>query len=337
MAISLGELATKYGCDLTGDPDVVVDSVATLENAGPNALSFLANSKLKQQLFSTKAAVVVLRAEDAPDCPVAALIIDDPYVAYARMAAAIQPLPTIMPGVHASAVVHESADIAGSAQIDAHVYIGEHTVIGENVYVGPGTVIGPDCSIGDGCRFIANVSLPRKVTIGDRGVFHPGSVIGADGFGNATTSEGWVKVPQVGGVRIGNDVEIGSNTTIDCGAIADTVIEDGVRIDNMCMIGHNVHIGAHTAMAAMTGIAGSSTIGKRCMFGGQSGAAGHLTICDDVIVSGRGMIIKDISEPGVYASHFPSENVRDWNRRVARFRRIETLYDRVEKLEKSDK
>lgn len=337
MAISLGELATKYGCDLAGDPDVVVDNVAALPDAGPSALSFLSNPKMKQQLSSTKAAVVVLRPEDATDCPVAALISDDPYATFARMAAMILPLPAIEPGVHASAVVHESAEIAASAHIDAQVFIGERTLIGENVYVGPGTVIGPDCTIGDGCRFIANVSLPRKVTIGVRGVFHPGSVIGADGFGNATTSEGWVKVPQLGGVRIGNDVEIGSNTTVDCGALGDTVIEDGVRIDNLCMIAHNVHIGAHTALASMTGIAGSTRIGRRCMFAGQSGSVGHITICDDVIVSGKGMVSKDITEPGVYASSFPAENASDWNKNVARLRRISSLYDRVGKLEKGDK
>jgi UDP-3-O-[3-hydroxymyristoyl] glucosamine N-acyltransferase len=163
---------------------------------------------------------------------------------------------------------------------------------------------------------------------------HPGAVIGADGFGNAMTPEGWVKVPQLGGVSIGNDVEIGSNSTIDCGALDDTVIADGVRIDNLCMIAHNVRIGAHTALAAMTGIAGSTEIGARCLFAGQSGAVGHISICDDVVVSGQGMVSKDINEPGVYASSFPVEPVRDWNRKVARLRRLESLFDRVTDLER---
>jgi UDP-3-O-[3-hydroxymyristoyl] glucosamine N-acyltransferase len=197
-------------------------------------------------------------------------------------------------------------------------------------------VIGPDCVVGDDCRFIANVTLPRKVQIGKRGLIHPGAVIGGDGFGNAMTDNGWVKVPQIGGVRIGDDVEIGGNTTVDCGAIGDTVIEDGVRIDNLCQIAHNAHVGAHTAMAGASGVSGSTTVGKRCMFGGQSGTVGHITLCDDVILSGRAMITKNITEPGVYASHFPSEKLSDWQKRVAKFRRIGGLYERVSKLEKSE-
>ena len=336
MPISLGELATRFGCDLDGDPDIVVNAVASLTSAGPGNISFLSNPALKQQLSSTQAAAVILRADDAADCPVASLISDNPYAIFARMAAQLHPLPVPVAGVHKSAVVDASARVAASAQIDALAFVGERTVIGENVYVGPGCVIGADCEVGDDCRFIANVTLPRAVVIGKRGIFHPGVVIGADGFGNAMTSDGWVKVPQVGGVRIGDDVEIGSNTTIDCGAIGDTVIEDGVRIDNLCMIAHNVQVGEHTAMAAMTGIAGSTVIGKRCMFAGSSGAVGHITICDDVVLGGRGTFTKDVTEPGTYASSFPSEKVGDWNRKVARFRRLDALDRRVQKLERGD-
>jgi UDP-3-O-[3-hydroxymyristoyl] glucosamine N-acyltransferase len=310
-----------------------VDHVATLPSAGRGALTYLTNSAYKGELSRTKASVVVLAPADAEDSPVATLICADPYAAYARMADVIHPAPALVPGVHPLAAVHDSAHVAGSAQIDAHVSIGERTVIGERVYIGPGTVIGSDCTIGDGCRLVANISIPRKVTIGRRGLVHPGAVIGADGFGNAMTNEGWVKVPQVGGVVIGDDVEIGANTTIDCGAIDDTVIEDGVRIDNLCMIAHNVHVGAHTAMAAGVGIAGSAKIGKRCMFAGHSGTVGHVSVCDDVVVSGKCVITKNITEPGVYASMFPAEEARSWNRRIARFRRLETLYERVGKLE----
>lgn len=334
MPIRLGDLATRFQCDLDGDPGIEITHVASLNNAGPGALSFLSNSRFKAQLSNTTAAAVIVRAADVADNPAASLVSEDPYASYARMASELHPAPAVEPGVHASAVVHESATVAPSAQIAANAFIGENTTIGENVYVGPGCVIGNDCTIGEDCRFIANVTLPRAVVTGKRCIFHPGVVIGADGFGNAMTPEGWVKVPQLGGVRIGDDVEIGTNTTIDCGALDDTVIENGVRIDNLCMIAHNVRVGAHTAMAAMTGIAGSTTIGKRCMFAGKSGAVGHVTICDDVVISGQGMVSKDVTEPGVYASSFPIENVRDWNRRVARFRRIETLYDRVSKLEK---
>ena len=336
MPSSLGELATRFGCDLSGDPDIVVSSVAALSNAGPCSLSFLSNPALKEQLSSSKAAAVVVRAEDASECPVPALISDNPYLTYARIAAHLYPKPAINAGVHKAAVVEEGAVVAASAQVEALAYISSTAVIGENVYVGPGCVIGPDCVVGDDCRFIANVSLPRAVTIGKRGLFHPGVVIGGDGFGNAMSPDGWVKLPQIGGVVIGDDVEIGCNSTVDCGAIGNTVIEDGVRIDNLCMVAHNVHVGEHTAMACMTAIAGSATIGKRCLFAGQSGSVGHITICDDAVINGRGMITKSITKPGIYASGFPSENVRDWNKKVARFRRIDTLYERVSKLEKKD-
>jgi len=333
MPISLGELATRFGCELIGDPDSVVSGVASLPNATAESLTFLASKAYKEQLSSTKAAAVVLRAEDAPDSPVAALLHDDPYACYARMAMVVCPPPAYEPGVHASAVVDATASVSASAHIAPHVVIGERSTIGDNVYVGPGTVVGPDCEIGDDCRFIANVTLARAVAIGKRGIFHPGVVLGADGFGNAMSAEGWVKVPQVGGVRIGNDVEIGANTTVDCGAIDDTVIEDGVRIDNLCMIAHNVHVGAHTAMAAMSGIAGSTTIGKRCMFAGMGGAVGHITICDDVIIGAKSFASKDITEPGTYLASFPAEPARDWTKKVGRFRRIEALQARVKKLE----
>lgn len=334
MAISLGELATRFGCDLEGDPDARIDHVAPLDDAGPGALSFLSNSQLKDQLVSTRAAAVIVREADAGDCPVAALIADDPYATYARMAAIIHPLPPLCPGIHATATVDDSSTIAASTEIAAHSYVGADCTIGANVYVGPGCVIGPGCSIGDGSRLVARVTLARDVRIGARALIHPGAVIGSDGFGNAMTPEGWLKVPQVGGVTVGNDVEIGANTTVDCGAITDTVIEDGVRIDNLCMIAHNVRIGAHTAIAAQTGIAGSAVIGKRCMFAGHSGTVGHVTVCDDVIVNGKTMVTKDITEPGAYAAAFPAENAKTWNRRVARFRRIDALLDRVSSLEK---
>ncbi len=334
MPISLGELATQFGCELIGDPDVVVSGVASLPNAGSDSLSFYSNAALKTQLSSTKAAAVILQATDAEDSPVAAIIHDDPYACYARMCAVICPPPTFDSGVHASAVVAQSSTIADSAHLAPNVVVGERTHIGDNVYVGPGTVIGPDCTIGDDCRFIANVTLARNVKIGARGLLHPGVVVGADGFGNAMTSEGWIKVPQLGGVRIGDDVEIGANTTVDCGALDDTVIEDGVRIDNLCMIGHNVHIGAHTAMAARTAIAGSTIIGKRCLFAGASGAVGHITICDDVVVGAKSYLSKDVATPGTYGASFPAVAARSWAKQLARFRRLDALIERVKKLEK---
>lgn len=334
MPISLGELATRFGCELIGDPDSIVSEIAALQNAGPESLSFLANSSYKPQLSATRAAAVILRSDDAHDCPVASLISDNPYAMYARMAAIIYPPAAFAAGAHASAVVAASARVADTAYLAAAVVVGDRSVIGENVYVGPGTVIGEDCVIGDDCRFIANVTLVKKVEIGVRGLFHPGVVIGSDGFGNAMTPDGWVKVPQVGGVRIGCDVEIGANTTVDCGAVGDTVIEDGVRIDNICLIAHNVRIGAHTAIAALTGIAGSTSIGKRCMFAGSSGAIGHITICDDVILGANTFFSKDVTQPGMYAASFPAEPAKSWAKQLARFRRLGVLIERVKKLEK---
>jgi UDP-3-O-[3-hydroxymyristoyl] glucosamine N-acyltransferase len=336
VPISLGILAERFGCELIGDPDVVIDDVGSLRSAGPRSLSFLTGSKFKEQLISTEAAAVVMRAADAEGAPAAVLISDNPYASFALMAAAIHPRPEYSPGIHASAVIDESAGIDPSAHIAANVVVGERSTIAANCYIGPGTVIGPDCNIGDDCRLIANVTLVRDVAIGERGVVHPGAVLGSDGFGNAMTPDGWVKVPQLGGVRIGTDVEIGANTAIDCGTLGDTLVGNGVRLDNFVHIGHNVKIGAHTALAGFTGIAGSTTVGERCLFAGQSGAVGHITICDGAIVNGRGMITKDVTEPGAYASGFPSEKVKDWNRKVAQFRRLGKLADRVRKLEKGE-
>ena len=334
MPISLGELATTFGCELIGDPDLMVSGVASLTDATPESLTFLSSASYTSQLPSTKAAAVVLRAVDADACRVAALISDNPYVTYARMAALVCPEPVYPPGIHATATIADSASVADSAHIGASVVIGERSTIGENTYVGPGTVIGPDCHIGENCRFLANACIVKNVRIGARGLFHPGVVIGSDGFGNAMTPDGWVKVPQVGGVRVGNDVEIGANTAIDCGSIGDTVLEDGVRIDNLVHIAHNVRIGEHTAIAALAGFAGSTTIGKRCMFGGNAGAIGQLTVCDDVVVLSQSVLSKDTTKPGVYSSSFPAEPAKTWAKQVARFRRLEGLFSRVKKLEK---
>jgi UDP-3-O-[3-hydroxymyristoyl] glucosamine N-acyltransferase len=336
MPISLGKLAEQFGCELIGDPDVVIDDVGSLSSAGSRSLSFLTGSKFKEQLISTEAAAVVMRAADAEGAPTAVLISDNPYASFALMAAVIHPRPDYQPGIHASSVVDESADIDPSAHIAANVVVGERSTVAANCYIGPGTVIGPDCNIGDDCRLLANVTLLRDVDLGERGIVHPGAVLGSDGFGNAMTPTGWVKVPQLGGVKIGTDVEIGANTAIDCGTLGDTLIGNGVRLDNFVHIGHNVKIGAHTAMAGFTGIAGSATIGERCLFAGQSGTVGHISVCDGVIVNGKGMITKNVTEPGVYASGFPSEKVKDWNRKVAQFRRLGKLADRVTKLEKGE-
>ncbi len=334
MAETLGSLASRFGCELRGDPDTVVSRVATLANADEQSLSFLVGGQYRADLESTRAAAVILRAEDAAAAPGTVLISADPYACYARIAAELHPEPSGTIGVHTSAVVEAGADVAATASIAANAFVAADVVVGERVSIAPGVFVGPGCTLGDDTRVHANATLVRAVRLGERCIVHSGAVLGADGFGNAKTDEGWLKVPQVGGVRVGNDVEIGANTTIDCGAIEDTVIEDGVRIDNLCMIAHNVHIGAHTALAAMVGIAGSTRIGERCMLAGQVGTVGHIRIANDVVVSGQAVVSKDITEPGVYAGAFVAEKARDWSRRVGRFRRLDTLFERVRRLEK---
>lgn len=337
MPISLGELATRFGCELIGDPDIVVSDVASLGRATGSSLSFLGSDAYRDQLAATKAAAVIVRENDAGKVPGAALVHDDPYACYARMAALICPPPTHAPGVHPSAVIDPTATVAASAHVATQVVIGEKCEIGEGAFIGPGTLIGPGCVVGRNCRLIAGVTLARAVRIGERSIIHPGAVIGSDGFGNAMTPDGWLKVPQLGGVRIGDDVEIGANTTVDCGALDDTVIGNGVRIDNLCMIAHNVQVGEHTAMAAMVGIAGSTRIGRRCLFAGKSGAVGHVSICDDVVVGAKTFVSKDVTEAGTYTASFPAEPARKWARQLARFRRLGSLADRVSKLERNSK
>ena len=334
MAISLAELAATFDCELRGDAEVVVSEVSSLSNAAATSVSFLTGKAFKQQLAETKAAAVILRAEDADDCPTACLIHENPYACYARVAALLHPAPAIEAGVHDRAFVAATANVSSSAQIAAQATVCHGAVVGDNCYVGPGCVVGEGCKIGSDSRLLANVTLMRNVTLGARALIHPGTVIGCDGFGNAMTPQGWVKVPQLGGVRIGDDVEIGANCAIDLGAAGDTVIDNGVRIDNLVHIAHNCKIGEHTAIAGQCGFAGSAVVGKRCMFGGQAGMVDHIAICDDVIVWGQGMVTKSITEPGTYGSGFPAESTNLWNRKVARFRRLGKLVDRVSKLEK---
>ncbi len=333
MPASLGELATEFGCDLVGDPDTRVDRVATLANASPQSIGFLANPAYRDQLQTTKAAAVVLAEADAGDCPVAALISNDPYTTYARIAGVLHPPESHTPGIHPSAEIDASASVSDSAHVSANVVIGEDCSIGDRVYIAAGCVVGKRCSIGSDSQLLANATLVKNVRIGERTVIHSGAIVGSDGFGHARDDSGWIKIPQVGGVVIGNDVEIGANTAVDCGAIDDTVIEDGVRLDNLIQVGHNVRIGAHTAMIGPTAIAGSATIGKRCMISGLVGVVGHVTVCDDVIITPQAVITKDIREPGVYSGTFGAEKDKDWKRMVARFRRLETLEKRVVELE----
>lgn len=320
---SLGELAVRFGLTLRGEPGLTVSSVATLSRANSGNLSFLANSRYRRQLESTRATAVILSAEDEAHCPVAALIDPNPYLAYARIATLLHPETAPEPGIHPSAVVAGGARVAASASVGPLAVVEEGAQIGERVLVGPGCIVQKGASVGADSTLRSRVNLYPGVTLGQRCILHAGAVVGADGFGFAPNNGTWEKVPQVGSVRIGDDVEIGANTTIDRGAIDDTVVENGVKLDNQIQVGHNVIIGAHTAIAACTGISGSTVIGQRCMIGGMVGFAGHLTIADDVVVTGCSLVSASIKKPGSYSSGMPTVETRLWRRMVAHLRRLD--------------
>jgi UDP-3-O-[3-hydroxymyristoyl] glucosamine N-acyltransferase len=335
MSLSLGEIAVRFGCELRGDPDREIQRVGTLANATADAITFLANPGYRPQLADTRAGAVLLSADDAGDCPVAALVCADPYVTYARVATELCPPATPEPGTSAQATVDPTAVVPTTASVSPGARIGPGVFLGEHVAVGPNCVLEEGCRVGDGTRLVANVTLCHGVVLGERCLLHPGAVIGADGFGIARTPEGWIKVPQLGSVRIGNDVEIGANSCVDRGAIEDTVIGDDVRIDNLVQIAHNVRIGDHTALAAMVGIAGSTEVGKRCLFGGASGAVGHVKIADDVVLGGRCMVTSDIRKPGMYGSAMPHDEIGVYKRNVARYRQLDRLARRLRQVEKA--
>jgi UDP-3-O-[3-hydroxymyristoyl] glucosamine N-acyltransferase len=335
MSVSLGELAVRFGCELRGDPEARVEHVATLANADGSALAFLANPRYRAQLAATRAAAVVLNPEAAALCPTHVLLAENPYATYARIAAVLHPNPAAPPGVHPTALIAAGARIDASAHVGAFCSIGERVEIGARCVVGPHCVLEQDVQLAPDVRLAVRVTVHRGVAVGARSVLQSGAVIGGDGFGYAPERGTWVKVPQVGAVRIGADVEIGCNTTIDRGAIEDTVIEDGVKLDNLIQIGHNVRVGAHTAIAACTGVSGSTTIGKRCMIGGHVGFAGHITIADDVVITGFSAVSRSIAGAGVYSSTIPFEEARTWRRLVGRFKRSGLLEERVRKLERA--
>jgi UDP-3-O-[3-hydroxymyristoyl] glucosamine N-acyltransferase len=320
MAVSLGELAVRFGCELRGDPQTLVERVATLANADERALAFLANPFYRAALAGTRAAAVVLDAPSASDCPTQALVCANPYAAYARIAAVLHPGPAPVPGVHPTALIAPGAHIDPTAQVAALASVGAGSIVGARSYVGPHCHLDDGVTLAEDVRLVARVTVCRGVVLGARVTVHPGVVIGSDGFGFASERGAWLKVPQVGGVRIGDDVEIGANTTIDRGAMDDTVIGDGVKLDNQIQVGHNVLIGAHTAIAACTGISGSTRIGARCMIGGGCGFAGHIVIGDDVVITGMAMVSHSISDPGVYSNGIPIEPARRWRRVVARLK-----------------
>ncbi|TWT20216.1 UDP-3-O-(3-hydroxymyristoyl)glucosamine N-acyltransferase [Luteimonas marina] len=332
--VSAGELAERFGLALRGDATRLIDGVGTLAGAGPTQLSFLANPKYRGQLAASRAGLVVMRAADADGHDGDALVASDPYVAYARIAALFEPVEAPEAGIHPTAVVHPDARVEQGAAIGPHASIGARSRIAAGASIGPGCAIGEDCEIGAGSTLVARVTLVRRVTLGQRVLVHPGAVLGADGFGIALDRSGggephWIKVPQLGGVRVGDDCEIGANTTIDRGALEDTVLEHDVRLDNQIQVAHNVRIGAHTAMAGCVAVAGSTTIGRYCMIGGAAGIAGHLEICDRVVVTAMTLVTHSIREPGEYSSGTPLMDSRSWRRNAVRFKQLDALARRV--------
>ncbi len=332
--VSLGELAVRFGLALRGDPARVVGSVATLDAAAADQVAFLADARLADRLADCRAGAVILHPSSAAACPVDCLLADNPHAAFARVAAVLHPLPAAPAGVHPTAVVAADATVHPSAHIGPQSVVGARARIGARVVIGPGCVVGEDAVLDDDVRLVARVTVLERVEIGARSVLHPGAVVGSEGFGYAPEGRTWIHVPQVGTVRIGADVEIGANTTIDRGALGDTVIAEGVKIDNLVQIGHNCSIGAHSALAGCVGLAGSSHVGARCRLGGGVGLAGHLTLCDDVTVTGYTLVTGDIREPGVYSGGVPAEPAADWRRVVGRLKRIDSLARRVSALER---
>ncbi len=322
-------LAESFGLRLHGDGNQIVTGVGTLASATAGQLSFLANQRYRGQLASTTASVVVVREDDVVHCPVIALVAADPYVAFARIAALFESKPARIAGIHPTAVVADDAIIAASASIGPHASIGARSRIGAGALIGSGSVIGEDCEVGDDCELVARVTLVTRVRLGQRVLIHPGAVIGADGFGIAMDHGHWIKVPQLGGVRVGDDCEIGANTTIDRGALGDTMLEEDVRLDNQIQIGHNVRIGAHTAMAGCSAVAGSATIGRHCLIGGGAGVLGHLDVCDRVMITAMTLVTHSIHEPGEYSSGTPLMDNRSWRKSAARFKQLDTLARRV--------
>lgn len=336
---TVAELAQRFGLSFHGDGDRTIDGVGTLAGANASQLTFLSNSKYVARLGATGAGVVVLQAEHLPHCPTAALVAADPYLAYARIAALFEKHSAAPAGVHPTAVVASGAQISDSASIGPGCVIAHDAVIHDGAILGPHCIVGEGCQIGAHSRLVARVTLVTRVVLGQRVLIHPGAVIGSDGFGlafdrTAADRGAWIKLPQLGGVRVGDDCEIGANTTIDRGTLDDTVLEEDVRLDNLIQIAHNVHIGAHTAMAGCAAVAGSAKIGRYCMIGGNAGVLGHLELADGVTITAKSLVTHSIREPGEYSSGVPLQDNRQWRKNAARFKHLDKYARRLSALEK---
>ena len=332
---SLNELAAAIGATVNGDGDCKIHNIAAITHAGPGEVSFVTDYKYKKYLIKTKASAILLDKNLASFCSVNALVMPNPKLGFIKLLTLLRPqfIPTA--GVHPEAVVSENCQIDSSAHVGAQAVIEDDVVIGSRTLIGAGTIIARGSRIGADCCVYSRVTIYHHTILGSRDIIHSGVVIGSDGFG-LTKGEGgeWLKIPQVGRVVIGDDVEIGANTTIDRGALNDTVIGNGVKLDNLVMIGHNVRIGDHTVIAGCAGVAGSTIIGRHCMIGASAGLNGHIEICDNVIITGMGMIQKSITEPGVYSSGTGMQTNREWRKSVIRFWQFDEIAKRLKRLEK---
>ena len=332
VALSLADIAARLGGDVLGDAQTLISQVATLASAGAGEIGFLTNLKYKNQLQTTQASAVIVSPDFADAVALPRIVTKNPYAYYARLATLLNPRAVALPGIHPTAYCASS--VPASASIGPHVSIGSAVVIGEGVVIHAGCVLGDGVSIGDGSVLYPNVSVYAGCAIGRHAIIHSGAVIGADGFGFAPDQGQWIKIPQIGRVVIGDDVEIGANTSVDRGALDDTTIGDGCKIDNQIQIGHNCTIGKHCVIAACAAIAGSVELKDNVIVGGAAMIAGHVTIASGAVISGGSLVMKNITKPGQYTSVFPLEEHSHWLHNAAQIRHLAKLAERVSELEK---
>ena len=333
MTWDLKTIAEHIGGIVQGDDTLQVDSFGTLQNAEKNQISFLSNTKYKKYLADSQAGAIIVNADMAEFVLSNAIIVTDPYVAYAKAATLLNPNIIQQQGIHPTAVISPTSQIDTTVSIAANVVIDDNVEIAADVVIGAGCIIQQGVKIGKGTRLTSNITLCHEVQLGQDCLIHPGAVIGADGFGIANDKGKWIKVPQIGRVIIGDDVEIGANTTIDRGAMENTIIANGVKIDNQVQIAHNVVIGENTVIAGCSGVAGSTTIGENCIIAGAVAVTGHINITDNVVLMGMTMVTKSISQPGPYSSGIPAEPTKQWHRNIVRYRQMDKLVERVKTLE----
>lgn len=333
MAFRLDDLARRFDGQIRGDPNVEIRSVASLDNAGPHDITYVANRKYFAALSKTSAGAVILTENNADKWTGNAFIAENPRLRFAQIADLLNPRVQLEAGMHATACVADDAVIDNSAWIGPQAVVETGAVIGSDVFVGPGCFVGARSVIASGTRLVAHVIVNYDCVIGENCLLHPGVVVGSDGFGFAKGDPTWLKIPQLGGVRIGSDVEIGANTAIDRGTMDDTIIGNGVKLDNLIQIAHNVHIGDHTAIAACVGIAGSTNVGKRCAIGGQVAFSDHLEITDDVYIALGSRVTSSISEPGAYSSSLKVEPAEKWKRNLVRLSHLDETAKRLKALE----